>query len=212
MPIPLRWFSYCLRNCFDFSGRASRNEYWSFTLINLAVTAVLALVFGYPNTDFSSTQTASGTISYLSIGASGTPFVVYSLMMIIPAVAVTCRRLHDRDHTGWWVFWACILPVLNLVILVFCLLPSEERENRYAPRAPKSPDDIVSYSTSDTARTPNTHRQSEELTSDKPSAPSETAGQSVAEAFGKQNERSEHRPTNPAESELVGKLKKLSGK
>lgn len=210
--MPLRWFSYCLRKCFDFSGRASRSEYWSFTLINLAVTAVLAVVFGYPNTDFSSTQTASGTVSYLSIGESGTPFVVYSLMMIIPAVAVTCRRLHDRDHTGWWVFWACILPILNLVILVFCLLPSEERENRYAPRAPKSPDDIVGYPTADTARTQNTYRQSEALTADKPLIPSEVSEQSVAEVFGNQNERSAHRPTAPAESELVGKLKKLSGK
>lgn len=210
--MPLRWFSYCLRNCFDFSGRASRNEYWSFTLINLAVTAALAVVFGYPNSDFSSTQTASGTVSYLSIGESGTPFVVYSLIMIIPAVAVTCRRLHDRDHTGWWVFWACILPILNLVILVFCLLPSEERENRYAPRAPKSPDDVVSYPTAGTSRPQNTDRQPEALPSNKPSVPSEPAEQSVAEAFGKQNERSEHRPTTPAESELVGKLKKLSGK
>lgn len=210
--MPLRWFSYCLRNCFDISGRASRSEYWSFTLINLAVTAVLALVFGYPNTDFSSTQTATGTVSYLSIGESGTPFVVYSLMMIVPSVAVTCRRLHDRDHTGWWVFWGVLLPVLNLVILFFCLLPSEERENRYAPRAPKSPDDIVSYPTSDATRTPNAHRQSEEKTVAESVASTEPDDKSVAEAFGKQEDQTIHRPTTPSESDLVGKLKRLSGK
>lgn len=212
MPMPLRWFSYCLRNCFDFSGRASRSEYWSFTLINLAVTAVLAVIFGYPNADFTSAQTASGTVSSLSINESGTPFVVYTIMMIVPAVAVTCRRLHDRDHTGWWVFWACIVPILNLVILFFCLLPAEERENRYAPRAPKSPDDVVSYPTADIRRTQNTSPQSEALPSNRPAVPSEPTEQSVTEEFSKQQERPTHRPTTPAESDLVGKLKKLSGK
>jgi uncharacterized membrane protein YhaH (DUF805 family) len=80
-----------------FSGRASRSEYWSFVLINVLISAALVAV-----------DSAVG---------SRLPDVLYGLAMIVPSLAVGCRRLHDTDRTGWWQLLA-IIPVLGWIALI----------------------------------------------------------------------------------------------
>ena len=41
------------------------------------------------------------------------------------------RRLHDIGYSGWW-WWIGLLPLVGgLILLIFYILPSEPRENRY---------------------------------------------------------------------------------
>ncbi|MBQ8829444.1 MAG: DUF805 domain-containing protein [Burkholderiaceae bacterium] len=196
------WFAYCLKNYFTFSGRASRAQYWSFTLINVLVSFIIALI-STPTTQVVTIE-ENGFYSTSMVEDFGIAFIIYSLLMIIPSFAVTVRRLHDRDHTGWWVFWAVLLPFLNIVLLVFCLLPSENRANRFGERAPTEPNDVV----------PSTQTTCVPLSQEnKPNGQKEP---SVLDEFSSNNHptslENTHKTVSPEKSSLVEHLKKLSQK
>ena len=58
------------------------------------------------------------------------------LATLLPLSAVTVRRLHDCNRSGWLSLLA-LVPGGGLVILVFALLPSTPEENRYGPVPPE---------------------------------------------------------------------------
>lgn len=62
--------------------------------------------------------------------------VVYGLValgMICPGISVFVRRLHDTGRSGWW-YWLSLVPYVGgIVLLVFTLLGSQERDNEYGP-------------------------------------------------------------------------------
>ncbi len=90
----------CLKEKYaTFSGRASRSEFWWFWL----ATYVLGLVVGF----------ISSTLSY-----------IIGLALFIPSLAVAVRRIHDSEHSGWWV----ICPIVNII---FCIIPGTEGANKY---------------------------------------------------------------------------------
>ena len=58
---------------------------------------------------------------------------LYSLAVLIPTLAVTVRRLHDIDRTGWWIFINLIPLIGTIVLLVFALTPGTPGTNQYGP-------------------------------------------------------------------------------
>ena len=80
-----------LRQYATFTGRATRAEFWWFYLF----TALVGLVVD--NLD-----SLLGTSVYSEGAASATGLVV-NLVLLLPLLAVTVRRLHDSDLSGWWV-------------------------------------------------------------------------------------------------------------
>jgi len=92
----------------DFQGKASREEYWMFTLWSAIVTTILSL------------------ISFGVLGA------IYSILIIIPQSAINVRRYHDIDMPGWIFFAFMILfliPFVNIIVLLihifFMVQPSK---------------------------------------------------------------------------------------
>ncbi len=81
------------------SGRARRKEYWSFIFYNLIILFVLAFLEDF-FIGLSNDQSVFATI--------------YSLVIFIPNFAVGVRRMHDTDHSGWWLF----VPIVNFIFLV----------------------------------------------------------------------------------------------
>ncbi|GGP84363.1 hypothetical protein GCM10009410_17250 [Shewanella ulleungensis] len=86
------WYLKVLKQYFDFKGRARRKEYWMFVLINTIFSVLLTLV-------------DMGTGLYSDIYGTGLLSSLYSLAVLIPSIAVSVRRLHDTDHSGWWLFY-----------------------------------------------------------------------------------------------------------
>ena len=100
-----------------FSGRARRKEYWLFVLLLIIANLIgIAIDMGI------------GTYNHeTGMGAIG---AVITLGFIIPLIAVTIRRLHDTDRSGWW-FLLGLIPIANIVLLVFLCLDSTPGENRF---------------------------------------------------------------------------------
>lgn len=66
-------------------------------------------------------------------GGPGILGTLYSFAILIPAIAVSIRRLHDTGRSGWW-FLICFIPLIGTIVLfVFMVLDSEPGENQYGP-------------------------------------------------------------------------------
>jgi uncharacterized membrane protein YhaH (DUF805 family) len=121
-----------LTNAANFQGRASRPAFWWWWSVVLLLVVVFApgldLALGH---DGIPTGTGLGTFGLIS--------AVAFLGLLLPTVAVTVRRLHDLDRSGWEALWF-ILPVLGWIVLFSRLeaLGSPEA-NRYGPPPPGAP-------------------------------------------------------------------------
>lgn len=103
----MSWYFEVLSKYAVFSGRARRKEYWMFSLFNTIIG--IALIF---------TERAWGS--------SGALYGLYFFAVLIPAIAVSVRRMHDSDHSGWWI----LFPIVNFV---FLFLDSHPGDNRFGP-------------------------------------------------------------------------------
>ena len=116
----MSWYLEALKKYAVFHGRSRRAEYWYFVLFNLIVAIVLAGIDSLLGT-FSSAQ----NIGLLS--------GIYSLAVLIPTLAVTIRRLHDIDRSGWWILINLVPLIGTIVLLVFALMDGTPGDNRYGP-------------------------------------------------------------------------------
>ena len=116
----MSYYLEALKKYAVFSGRSRRAKYWYFVLFNIIVGVVLALVDGLIGT-----TTGVANVGILS--------GIYGLAILIPSIAVTVRRLHDIDRTGWWIFINLIPLIGSIVLLVFAVTPGTPGNNRYGP-------------------------------------------------------------------------------
>lgn len=102
-----------------FSGRARRSEYWYWILFVVLLSVVASLL---------------DNVLKLRV-AEGTPYgwitVIVSLALLIPGIAVTVRRLHDTDRSGWWYLLTFVCGIGALIVLVFCIIDGTPGPNKY---------------------------------------------------------------------------------
>ena len=98
--------SSCLSKYATFSGRASRPEFWWFALFQFLVSAAAGLL--------------GETVNNLVL-----------IGLLLPALAVGTRRLHDIGKSGWWQL--LMLTVIGLLVLIYWWVqPVVEVSNTYA--------------------------------------------------------------------------------
>jgi uncharacterized membrane protein YhaH (DUF805 family) len=126
----MNWYLKVLKQYVDFSGRARRTEYWMFTLFNVIIMVVLsvvdAMVFG--SGSFAGTTDPGSVSASVNLGVLTT---IYALAVLLPSLAVSVRRLHDTDRSGWWLLIGLVPLVGGIVLLVFYLLPGTRGPNRF---------------------------------------------------------------------------------
>lgn len=146
---PVDWAKRPLEKYADFAGRAPRAEYWWYTLAIVVLAVIVSII---------------ESILGLSrmVGPYGALSALLMVALIVPGLAVTVRRLHDTDRSGWWLLLlvpyfisvallamamaagstaglgsAGLLGIVGLVgcvvILVFMVLPGTAGENRFGP-------------------------------------------------------------------------------
>ncbi len=131
------YFSRCLTSHYaNFRGRARRKEFWSFALVSipflgaaLFVGLVLDFLSGNLREVASNGDFAASGAPWLTI-ATG---VVLGLVLIVPSIAVTVRRIHDIGLSGWFWLLTFVPSVGSLIILVFMLIRSQRHPNKWGP-------------------------------------------------------------------------------
>jgi uncharacterized membrane protein YhaH (DUF805 family) len=107
-------FSQAVTSCFGkyvgFEGRAPRSEYWYWTLFSVIANIVAGIID-----------------SALSLGLVG---LVVSLALLLPSIAVSIRRLHDLDRTGWWLL-IVLTGIGAIVLLVWDCMKGTTGSNRF---------------------------------------------------------------------------------
>ena len=114
----MKWYLKCLKQYANFSGRARRKEYWMFFLFNFIfalVAVALDNLFGTSNPE---------------VGI-GVIYGLYVLLVLIPGIAVTVRRLHDIGKSGWMILVTLIPLAGPIWLLVLTVTDSEQGQNQY---------------------------------------------------------------------------------
>jgi uncharacterized membrane protein YhaH (DUF805 family) len=121
-------FGDAIKTCFskysDFSGRATRSEFWWFALFVWLVQLIpyLLLMTAMP----ASGEDPSGAF-WLWIVL----LVVIFLGLFLPYLGVLVRRLHDTDKSGWW-YWIVLVPCIGPIwLLILLVSPSTQGQNKF---------------------------------------------------------------------------------
>ena len=110
----MKYYLDCWKKYVTFAGRARRKEYWMFVLFNMIAAIIVSII---------------DTVASLNYVLSG----LYSLAVLLPALSVLVRRLHDTGRSGAWVFIAFVPIVGGIWLFVLTLLDSQAGENTYGP-------------------------------------------------------------------------------
>ncbi len=107
-----------LTNWNNFSGRACRSEFWYFILATFLVSIIISII-----------EIATGMVDIES-SEMGILSWIFTLLLFVPSLSVTARRLQDRGWSGWWqLLYLTIVGIL--VIVVLNMLPAKEDENKW---------------------------------------------------------------------------------
>jgi len=102
-----------------FSGRARRSEFWWFALFGALVNVVAAILDGVLGLNFGE-DSSIGLIRLIAY-----------LVLLLPALALTVRRLHDTGRTGWWLLIGLVPLVGGIVLFVFYVSDGTYGPNRF---------------------------------------------------------------------------------
>lgn len=111
----------CLSKYVDFTGRATRPEFWWFVLFNVGVSIVANFI-----------DAVIGTRS----GSFGLIDGLASLALLLPGLAVGARRLHDTSKSGWWLLIG-LVPCVGWIVLIVFFVQDSHGDNTYGP-SPKA--------------------------------------------------------------------------
>ena len=96
----------------DFTGRATRTEYWMFILFYVIIYLVLAAVDAFFQTFILA--------------------LIFTIVLFVPSISIATRRLHDTGRSGWWQLVA-LIPLVGLIVLIVLLVLDSDDVNEYGP-------------------------------------------------------------------------------
>jgi uncharacterized membrane protein YhaH (DUF805 family) len=102
-------FTESIRTCFskyaDFNGRATKSEFWWWVLFFILVSVVASMFGRFAH-------------------------ALVSLALCLPYIAVTARRLHDTDRSGWLQLLG-LIPLIGWIILIVWCVQDGKEPNRF---------------------------------------------------------------------------------
>ena len=104
----------CYKKFFDFSGRASKSEYWWFQLYQIIIYA-LSLIF-------------QSDLALL--------FSIVVIANLLPLYACGVRRIHDSDKSGWFILLS-LIPIIGLYVFVLLIQDGSKGKNRFGAKPKK---------------------------------------------------------------------------
>ena len=103
-----------LKKYADFSGRATRQEFWTYYLFLFIIFLFLPI------------------IEMALLGSGLILTILLAVATLVPSWAVSARRLHDTNRSGWMSL-ITLIPIVGIYIVVLWCFDSDEGENNYGP-------------------------------------------------------------------------------
>lgn len=91
----------------DFNGRSRRSEFWWAQLTVGILGSVIGMII--PNLSW-----------------------IWSLIVLIPSIAISLRRLHDIGKSGWW-YLINLIPVVGQIIFLVLACKDSVEDNQWGP-------------------------------------------------------------------------------
>ena|SRR6056297_1262804 len=108
----IRYYLEVLSEYDEFRGRVSRKKFWMFVLVSLIISIILI---------------------FINIGI----FLVYSVLVTLPSLGVTVRRLHDTNRSGWFLLIELVPVIGGIYLLILCAEEGIPDENDYGKKPVK---------------------------------------------------------------------------
>lgn len=105
----------CFQKFAEFEGRASRSEYWYWVLCMTAIAIMARILMSIP----------------ILGGLVALAYVIFSVIAFVPSLAVSVRRLHDINRSGWWLLIGFIPFVGALVLIYWYCQPGTRGSNMF---------------------------------------------------------------------------------
>ena len=113
-------FITSIKTCFvkyvDFTGRASRSEFWYFTLFILIISICVEIV-----------DASLAGQNFWSYDGFGPVYWVFNVLIFLPSLAVGIRRLHDINKSGWW--WLLFFTVIGIIPLTYWYVKQSDQSS-----------------------------------------------------------------------------------
>lgn len=110
---PLDWYQKCIKNCINFKGRARRKEFWFFQLVSFIIMMLFLFIFGM----------------------EGFATTLVTLVLFFASMAVSIRRLHDVNLSGWWYLLS--FTGIGLILLIIWWLKEGDANSNLYGESPK---------------------------------------------------------------------------
>ena len=115
----MKWYFETLRKYAVFAGRARRREYWMFELWHALILVALFVI------DIKVSASGHNQAAVLT--------GLYLLATALPSLAGLVRRLHDTNHSGWWIFISLVPLVGQFILLRLLIKDGDPGPNRFGP-------------------------------------------------------------------------------
>lgn len=112
---PIEYYIQAFQKYGQFSGRATRAEYWWFYLVNFAISILLSIIDMILNIPLESIS------------------LIYLIVSLIPSISIQVRRLHDVDKSGWYMLLNFVIIIGWIWLLILNILDSTPGANKYGP-------------------------------------------------------------------------------
>lgn len=107
------YFISGIKKYVEFCGRATRKEYWMFVLFYILFDIFFKLID-------------------LSFGTEWIS-VIYSLLLLLPLLGLSTRRLHDVGRSGWWQL-LIFIPIIGILVLLYFYISQSDGNNQYGEK------------------------------------------------------------------------------
>ena len=127
----MKYYYEMFTNFLDFKGKCGVKQYWIATLYSIVfniLVQLLALPFIFDIDVFLSVSSSLASL--------------YAIVIFIPSLSLTIRRLHDTEHSGWFLLIS-IFPIVGTIILIYVLCqPSASQVKIYHTDYVNNEDDL----------------------------------------------------------------------
>ena len=128
---PIESITSVLRNYANFNGRAQRSEFWWFSLVSIfsifGLYALFAVAVAVGEGIYNDTWDTVGIVVLFL-------WLILALALVLPSLAVTCRRLHDTGKSGWFQLLNLVpFPFGAILVYILCAMPGTRGPNQYGP-------------------------------------------------------------------------------